>query len=99
MLTTGNWFKAVMACAAVAVVAATASQSRAADPGKPIANKQVRFPKAYWSALPQVGPDGKVRQCLLVAKRSRAGRSRFVRRISISACSIWRRRRATTQEN
>jgi hypothetical protein len=66
MLTTGNWFKAVMACAAAAVVAATASQSRAADPGKPVAGKQVRFPQGYWSALPQVGPDGKVRQCVLV---------------------------------
>src|SRR5262245_40252808 len=74
MWTTAKWFRAVTACAAVAVVAATASESRAADPAKPVAGKQVRFPKGHWSALPQVGPDGKVRQCVLVARRSRAGR-------------------------
>jgi lipoprotein NlpI len=74
MWTTENWFKAMMACAAVVMVAATATESRAADPGKPVAGKQVRFPNGYWSGLPQVGSEGKVRQCNLVAKRSRAAR-------------------------
>ena len=68
-----SWLKVAMACAAVAMVVAPASESQAADPGKPVAGRQVRFPKGYWSALPQIGPDGKVRQCVLVARRSRAG--------------------------
>src|SRR5262249_30796166 len=70
MWTTANWFKVVMACAAVATMAATATRSQAGDP---VAGKQVRFPNGYWSALPQIGPDGRVRQCVLVAMRSRAG--------------------------
>src|SRR5262249_36277972 len=42
---------------------------------KPVAGKQVRFPHGYWSGAPQIGPDGKVSQCVLVARRSRVGRS------------------------
>src|SRR6201996_612830 len=41
--------------------------------GKPAAGQQVRFPNGTWSALPQTGPDGKVRQCVLVALRQRTG--------------------------
>jgi tetratricopeptide (TPR) repeat protein len=67
-------FKLMIACAAVVMVAAAATESRAADPVKPVAGKQVRFPEGYWSALPQIGPEGKVRQCVLVARRSRSGR-------------------------
>ena len=72
--TSGSCFKVAMMCAAVAMVAATARESLAADPGKPLAGKQVRFPEGDWSALPQIGPEGRVRQCVLVARRSRTGR-------------------------
>jgi hypothetical protein len=59
--------------ALASVIAATASSVGAAPVEKPVAGQQVRFPNGYWSALPQVGPDGKVRQCVLVALRQRAG--------------------------
>jgi hypothetical protein len=29
---------------------------------KPVAGKQVHFPNGVWSALPQVGPNGRVRR-------------------------------------
>jgi tetratricopeptide (TPR) repeat protein len=74
MWTAGGCFKVVIACAAVAMVTATARESHAANPGKPVAGKQVRFPEGHWSAMPQIGPGGKVRQCVLVAGRSRHGR-------------------------
>jgi lipoprotein NlpI len=74
MRAAGKWSKLAMACGAVVMLAATETTSQAADPGKPVAGKQVRFPTGYWSALPQVGPDGRVRQCVLIAMRSRAGR-------------------------
>lgn len=38
-----------------------------------MAGQQVRFPQGTWAGVPQVGPDGKVRQCVLVAPRQRAG--------------------------
>src|ERR1700760_3126620 len=44
-----------------------------APAGKSAAGQQVRFPNGTWSALPQAGPDGKVRQCVLVALRQRTG--------------------------
>ncbi len=57
------------------LLAATASSLVGAAPAeKPVAGQQVRFPQGYWSALPQLGPDGKVRQCVLVALRQRAGK-------------------------
>jgi hypothetical protein len=40
---------------------------------KPAAGKQVHFPDGYWSGLPQTGPNGKVRQCVMLAERPRAG--------------------------
>jgi hypothetical protein len=43
----------------------------AATPEKPVAGKTVHFPDGYWSGLPESGPDKKVRQCVLVAKRTR----------------------------
>ena len=46
----------------------------AAPTEKPVAGQQVRFAKGFWSALPQVDPNGKVRQCVLVALRQRAGK-------------------------
>ena len=73
------------------LVAATApSLVHAAPAEKPVAGQQVRFPKGYWSALPQVGPDGKVRQCVLVALRQRAGSRR---RCRYALCAEHRPRR------
>jgi hypothetical protein len=40
---------------------------------KPVAGKQVHFPDGTWAGLPQVGPNGKVRQCVMIAERPRAG--------------------------
>src|SRR5262249_30032864 len=56
-----------------AALCATVGFALAAPAEKPTAGKQVHFPTGTWSALPQVGPDGKVRQCVLVALRTRAG--------------------------
>jgi hypothetical protein len=66
--------KAALLAAMIAWQAAGAPPSQAAAPETPVAGKQVRFPRGTWSAVPQAGPDGKVRQCVLVALRSRAGR-------------------------
>jgi hypothetical protein len=51
---------------------AVSSLAAAAPAEKPVAGKVVHFPQGVWSALPQLGPDGKVRQCVLVAARDRA---------------------------
>ncbi len=51
---------------------ALAAPARADAQQKSVAGKQVRFPQGTWSAMPQLGPNGKVRQCVLVAMRSRA---------------------------
>ena len=67
MRITALWFKAMMAV--LAALAAAAGPSEAAE--QPVASKQVRFEQGYWSAVPQVR-DGKVSQCVLVAKRQRA---------------------------
>ena len=40
---------------------------------KPVAGKVVHFPDGTWSGLPQTGPNGKVRQCVMIASRPRAG--------------------------
>ncbi len=69
-----NGPKLARACAAIAVILGTVSAAQAAGE-KPVAGKQVHFTKGSWSALPQKGPDGKVRQCVLVALRSRTGGS------------------------
>jgi hypothetical protein len=56
-------------------IAATAPSLVHAVPAeKPVAGQQARFSKGFWSALPQIGPNGKVRQCVLVALRQRAGK-------------------------
>lgn len=59
------------AALAVIVAANLALPAPAATADNPVAGRQVRFPQGVWSALPQVGPDGKVRQCVLVAPRQR----------------------------
>src|SRR5947209_20348219 len=62
--------KAMLACAAAWLFAATTVPVHA-DPLRPEASKQIHFPEGAWSAVPQAGPDGKVRQCVLVAMRTR----------------------------
>jgi hypothetical protein len=59
---------------ALAALIATATPSLAAPQPKPVAGQQVRFPQGVWAGVPQVGPDGKVRQCVLVAPRQRVGK-------------------------
>jgi hypothetical protein len=61
-----------MALAVAACVLAGAAPARA-DALTPEANKPVHFPDGTWAAVPQTGPDGKVRQCVLVAFRDRKG--------------------------
>ena len=60
--------------ALAALIAAASGPASAAPAGKPVAGKQVRFAQGTWSALPQAGPNGKVRQCVLVAARQRQGK-------------------------
>jgi hypothetical protein len=58
-----------------AIIATAASTAAIALPAeRPVAGKQVHFPNGVWSGLPQVGPNGKVRQCVMVAMRQRAGK-------------------------
>jgi hypothetical protein len=59
--------------AALTALLALAAPALAAPAGKPVAGQQVRFPNGTWSAVPQTGPDGGVRQCVLVALRQRTG--------------------------
>src|SRR5882672_9566654 len=59
---------------ALLIAATTPSFADAAPVEKPVAGQQVRFAKGFWSAVPQVGPNGNVRQCVLVALRQRAGK-------------------------
>jgi hypothetical protein len=76
MLSTKTWFKAAMVGAVACMAAAIAAESKAAGQQKPekiVPDKTVHFANSDWSALPEVGPDKKVRQCVLVAKRPRAG--------------------------
>jgi hypothetical protein len=56
---------------AAVVSAPLAASARADAPQKLVAGNQVHFPQGR-SAVPQLGPNGKVRQCVLVAMRSRA---------------------------
>jgi hypothetical protein len=66
----GPFFCKALIAGAVAAGGATASRAQTETP---VAGKQVRFEKGFWSAVPQAGPDGKVRQCVLVALRQRPG--------------------------
>jgi len=75
MLLSSQKIKLGLAGALASFMAATAAPAASAMPdAKPVAGEQVRFPKGSWAALPQVGPDGKVRQCVLVAPRQRMGK-------------------------
>ena len=73
MFTSHSPRRIASALAALLAAAAAAPTAFAVPSGKPVAGQQVRFPQGYWSGLPQTGPDGKVRQCVLVALRQRTG--------------------------
>jgi hypothetical protein len=70
-----SWLPGILAVAAIGLPAYLAGgiggTAEAAAP-QPIAGQQVHFPDGAWSAVPQIGPNGKVRQCVLLAKRPRA---------------------------
>lgn len=66
------WAARVRAALGASVIVAAAGGAAAAAPPRPVAGQQVHFAGGTWSAVPQVGPTGKVRQCVLVALRSRA---------------------------
>jgi hypothetical protein len=53
--------------------AAVGAEPKAASPDKIVPDKTLNFPNSDWSALPETGPDKKVRQCVVTAKRARAG--------------------------
>jgi len=53
--------------------AGMALAAHGAEIPKPAAGKVVHFPDGTWSGLPQTGPNGKVRQCVMVAFRTRQG--------------------------
>src|SRR5262245_25772983 len=74
-MTLRHFLQSVAAGAAACLFAFTAVPTPTnAGVAKPVvAGQQVRFPDGTWSALPQLGPDGKVRQCVLVAMRQRTG--------------------------
>lgn len=59
------------ALGAAVLIAVAGGAALAASP-QPVAGQQAHFPEGTWSALPQTGPDGKVRQCVMVAPRPRA---------------------------
>jgi hypothetical protein len=75
MFDTRTRCKLAIAGALASVILVNASSAASAMPvAKPAAGQEVRFAKGTWSALPQLGPDGKVRQCVLVAPRWRASK-------------------------
>jgi hypothetical protein len=67
-------FRALMFGAAVLLYSAAgmALAAYGAEIPKPVAGKQVHFENGTWSAVPQTSPNGKVRQCVMVAVRPRA---------------------------
>jgi hypothetical protein len=72
MVITKSCVRVLVAGAVGGLAAAVAvSSAGAAAPEKPVAGKTVHFPNGYWSALPELGPDNKVRQCVVVARRPR----------------------------
>ena len=82
MASANGWFRTLMIGAFLGAIlgpflgsffgsAAGAGSAEAAAPERPVAGKTVHFPDGTWSGLPETGPDKKVRQCVLVAKRAR----------------------------
>jgi hypothetical protein len=64
------WFRTFIV-GAILGSAGSLGSAGAAAPEKPVAGKTVHFVDGAWSGLPETGPDKKVRQCVLVAKRTR----------------------------
>lgn len=75
MLATRSRVRAGIVGAAIGIVVGSAGAAHAANPppDKIVPDKTVQFGNSDWTALPEVGPDKKVRQCALTAKRPRAG--------------------------
>ncbi len=74
MATVGAAVCVTAACfAAVTFAAAIAAEPKATAPEKIAPDKTLNFPNSDWSGLAETGPDKKVRQCVLTAKRARAG--------------------------
>ncbi|SHJ32051.1 hypothetical protein SAMN05444159_0299 [Bradyrhizobium lablabi] len=73
-ISTAGWSGRFGLALASLIAAGACSIALAAPVEKSVAGKQLHFPEGHWSALPQVGPDGKVRQCVLVALRQRTGK-------------------------
>src|ERR1700720_1759303 len=78
MAAANGWFRTLMIGAFLGPFlspflgsAVGAGNAEAAAPEKPVAGKTVHFPDGTWSGLPETGPDKKVRQCVLVAQRTR----------------------------
>jgi hypothetical protein len=63
----------VLYSAAGMVLAAFGAEAPKSEMPKPVSGQQVHFPDGTWSGVPQPGPDGKVRQCVMIAPRPRAG--------------------------
>jgi hypothetical protein len=70
MASADGWFRTLIIGAVLGSVVGAGGFAVAA-PEKPVPGKTVHFPEGYWSGLPETGPDKKVRQCVLVAKRAR----------------------------
>jgi hypothetical protein len=70
MAAANGWFRTLM-IAAILGSGVGAGSAEAAAPEKPVAGKTVNFRDGTWSGVPETGPDKKVRQCVLVAKRAR----------------------------
>jgi hypothetical protein len=68
-----RYLRAVTGGAALLLALAVWGAPARAETPTPEANKPVHFPDGTWAAVPQSGPDGKVRQCVLVAFRDRKG--------------------------
>ena len=83
MRTIRAWFRAAVIGAAFCVAAicfaafgldaAIAAEPKAAAPDKIVPDKTLNFANSDWSGLPETGPDKKVRQCVVTAKRVRTG--------------------------
>ena len=78
MASANGWFRTLLIGAFLGAIlgsffgsAAGAGSAEAAAPERPVVGKTVHFPDGTWSGLPETGPDKKVRQCVLVAKRAR----------------------------
>jgi len=70
MVSADGWFRIVVIGAVLGLVVGAGNLAAAALE-KPVPGKTVHFADGFWSGLPETGPDKKVRQCVLAAKRAR----------------------------